>query len=73
MATARISADPVKRAAANPKLELLERLGYIVRGALYAVMGVLALRIALRIGGGKATDLQGSLVSRSATPSESWC
>ena len=62
MATAQISADPVKRAAANPKLELLERLGYIVRGALYTVMGVLALRIALRIGGGKATDLQGSLV-----------
>ena len=68
MATAQISADPVKRAAANPKLELLERLGYIVRGALYAVMGVLALRIALRIGGGRATDLQGSLVSLVSNP-----
>lgn len=52
----------VKRAAANPTLELLERLGYVVRGALYAVMGFLALKIALATPGGKATDLSGSLV-----------
>jgi hypothetical protein len=52
----------VKHVAANPQLELLERLGYVVRGALYAVMGFLALRIALSQPGGKATDLSGSLV-----------
>ncbi|MEA2643952.1 MAG: hypothetical protein QOG08_978 [Chloroflexota bacterium] len=52
----------VKQAAANPTLELLERLGYVVRGALYAVMGFLALKIALATPGGKATDLSGSLV-----------
>ena len=52
----------VKQAAANPQLELLERLGYVVRGVLYAVMGFLALRIALATPGGKATDLSGSLV-----------
>jgi hypothetical protein len=52
----------VKHVAANPQLELLERLGYLVRGALYAVMGFLALRIALSQPGGKATDLSGSLV-----------
>lgn len=52
----------VKQAAANPTLELLERLGYAVRGTLYAVMGFLALRIALATPGGKATDLSGSLV-----------
>jgi hypothetical protein len=52
----------VKHAAANPALELLERLGYVVRGALYAVMGFLALKIALATPGGKATDLSGSLV-----------
>ena len=34
----------------------------MVRGALYAVMGFLALRIALAQPGGKATDLSGSLV-----------
>jgi hypothetical protein len=55
-------AGEVKRAAANPQLELLERLGYVVRGVLYAVMGFLALRIALATPGGKATDLSGSLV-----------
>jgi Domain of Unknown Function (DUF1206) len=52
----------VKHAAANPQLELLERLGYVVRGVLYVVMGFLALRIALATPGGKATDLSGSLV-----------
>ena len=54
--------DEVKQAAANPTLELLERLGYVVRGTLYAVMGFLALKIALATPGGKATDLSGSLV-----------
>jgi hypothetical protein len=52
----------VKQAASNSTLELLERLGYVVRGLLYAVMGFLALRIALATPGGKATDLSGSLV-----------
>jgi hypothetical protein len=52
----------VKQVAANPALELLERLGYAVRGTLYVVMGFLALKIALATPGGKATDLSGSLV-----------
>lgn len=52
----------VKRAATNPVLELLERLGYAARGALYVVMGVLAFRIAVGTTGGQATDLTGSLV-----------
>ena len=56
------STNAVKRAAANPVVELLERLGYVARGALYAVMGLLALGIALGIGGGQTTDLSGSLV-----------
>ena len=48
--------------AGNPQLELLERLGYLARGALYVVMGLLALAVALRVGGGQTTDLTGSLV-----------
>jgi uncharacterized protein DUF1206 len=56
------SASAVKRAAVNPKLEILERLGYAVRGALYAAMGILALRIVLGVAGGQATDLTGALV-----------
>jgi fumarate reductase subunit D len=57
-----------KRLAANPLVEVLERLGYAVRGALYAVMGLLALGIALRIGGGQTTDLSGSLVFLISNP-----
>ena len=60
--------NPVKRAAANPLLALLERLGYVVRGALYAVMGLLALAVALGMVGGKTTDLTGSLLFLTANP-----
>src|SRR5437879_3695652 len=66
MATVQANANSVKheakRAAANPGLELLERLGYIVRGALYIAMGILALRIALSKPDGRAVDLTGSVV-----------
>ena len=54
--------NAAKRAASNPALELLERLGYVVRGALYAVMGLLALKLVLSVAGGATTDLTGSLV-----------
>jgi fumarate reductase subunit D len=60
--------NAVKRAAANPLLDLLERLGYVVRGALYAVMGLLALGIAVGVGGSETTDLSGSLVFLVSNP-----
>ena len=62
MSTVQSGNAAVKRVAANPALELLERLGYVVRGALYAVMGLLALRVVLSVAGGQTTDLTGSLV-----------
>src|SRR5947208_12274665 len=62
MATLQANRHSVKRAAANPGLELLERLGYIVRGALYFVIGLLALRIALSQPDGHEVDLTGSVV-----------
>lgn len=68
MATIQKGASPAKHAAANPVLEFLERTGYVVRGALYAVMGLLALRIALSQPGGAATDLNGSLVFLISNP-----
>ncbi len=68
MASVQAGNNAVKRAAANPLLEFLERLGYVVRGALYAVMGALALRVALNAGGGQATDLSGSLVFLISNP-----
>ena len=68
MATINAGTSAVKRAAENPFLALLERLGYVVRGALYAVMGLLALGVALGIVGGQTTDLSGSLVFLNANP-----
>jgi fumarate reductase subunit D len=68
MATFQAGRNAVKRAAGNPLLDLLERLGYLVRGALYAVMGLLALGIALKITGGQTTDLSGSLVFLISNP-----
>jgi len=68
VATLQAGNQTVKRAAANPALELLERLGYLVRGALYAVMGLLALKIVLSVAGGQATDLTGSLVVMVSNP-----
>jgi hypothetical protein len=68
MATVQRGTNAVKRAAANPALELLERLGYAVRGALYALMGLLALLIVFSVGGGKTTDLTGSLVVLVSNP-----
>jgi hypothetical protein len=68
VATLNSSASAVKRAAVNPRLEILERLGYVVRGALYAAMGILALRIVLGVAGGQATDLSGALVFLVSNP-----
>jgi hypothetical protein len=39
-----------RKAAANPWVERLARLGYGVRGVLYGVMGVLALELAFGVG-----------------------
>jgi hypothetical protein len=68
LATAQVAADPVRHVAADPKLKLLERVGYAVRGLLYIVMGFLVLRIALGQRGGKATDLSGSLLWLTGNP-----
>ncbi len=68
MATAQTGAAAVKRAAASPLFRFLERLGYAARGALYSVMGLLALGIALGLAGGQATDLAGSLKFLIANP-----
>ena len=57
---ARGAESKARRTAQNPALEFLERAGYVVRGVLYAVMGALALGLAVGIGG-SATDPAGSL------------
>lgn len=68
MSTVDRGAGSARQAARNPGLELLERLGYVVRGALYGAMGFLALRLALSQPGGGATDLSGSLLFLISNP-----
>ena len=62
MAIRQTAGNAAERAAGQPVLQLLERVGYVARGALYVVVGVLALKVATSSAGGKATDLTGALV-----------
>jgi len=57
--TARNAERGARRAATNPALELAARAGWVVKGLLYAVMGVLALGVAF--GRARATDQKGSV------------
>ncbi len=59
--------NAAERTVANPALEFLERVGYVVRGVLYAVMGALALGLALGVGG-TATDPTGSVLVIASYP-----
>lgn len=53
-------------AAAHPGVEALLRLGYVVRGLLYGVIGVLALKVVTG-GSGQFTDTQGAIAAVSRT------
>ena len=44
-----------KDAATNPWFERLERLGFVVRGLIYLIIGVLAFQLAIGAGGATAT------------------
>ncbi len=55
------------QAAASPLMEDLMRLGYMVRGLVYGVVGILALQVALGVGGA-INDLQGAIVAMGKTP-----
>jgi Domain of Unknown Function (DUF1206) len=56
-----------KRAAGNPWVERLMRLGYVVRGLIYALIGVLALGTAMGLGG-QTTDPKGGISTMAQTP-----
>jgi hypothetical protein len=66
-----MSSHPAKNAArsarTNPALHFLARLGYAVNGLLHALIGVIAIEIALGIGGGEA-DQSGALSALAGTP-----
>jgi len=51
----------MKQAARKPWVIWLARLGYVVRGLLYIIIGALALRLAMGVGGGTTTDPTGAL------------
>jgi len=72
MATVQSDRNAVKRAAANPLLELLERLGYLVRGTLglTILIGLVAIVVALgqfleAYKANFAKDLKGAEMSQS--------
>ena len=47
--------NKAKRAATNPWVEKLERFGFVIRGLIYIIIGVLALQLAVGAGGATAT------------------
>jgi hypothetical protein len=65
--TARNSGREIKHATANPWLVRLTRLGYLVRGVLYAVIGGIALSLALGAPG-RTPDQRGEIVVLSTNP-----
>jgi len=56
-----------QHAAANPWVERLARFGYAVRGILYAVVGLLAVQVALGAGGA-TTDKHGAIATIGSQP-----
>jgi hypothetical protein len=54
-------------ATTSPIVETLMRLGYVVRGLVYGVIGVLAFQVAIGAGGALA-DTQGAIVALGKTP-----
>lgn len=64
---ARQAARRIEKQAANPWFERATRLGYVVRGFLYALVGVLAIGQALGVGG-QATDMRGGVAAVTDNP-----
>jgi hypothetical protein len=63
----RRAARKVEEHASSPWLERGVRLGYVVRGCLYGIVGVLAIGQALGIGG-QATDMRGGVAAVTDNP-----
>ncbi len=57
----------VRKATTSPLMENLLRLGYIVRGLVYGVIGVLALQVATGTGGA-LTDTKGAIAYLGRSP-----
>ena len=57
----------IQSATTSPLMEKLIRLGYMMRGLVYGVIGLLALQVAIG-SGGKITDQQGAIAALGGTP-----
>ncbi|MEV6151707.1 DUF1206 domain-containing protein [Nonomuraea sp. NPDC052129] len=57
-----------RKAAAHPALNRLARVGLACRGVLYALIGVVAVRIALGEGGGREADKAGAISTVARLP-----
>ncbi len=57
----------VRAAATSPLMEKLIRLGYVARGVVWGVIGLLALQVATG-NGGQLTDQQGAIAAVGHTP-----
>jgi hypothetical protein len=62
VASAKQSARSAGRAARGPGAEVLARLGYVAKGVVYVIIGLLAARVAIG-SGGKTTDTKGALTA----------
>jgi hypothetical protein len=56
------SSKAAHKATTSPLVETLVRLGYVVRGMAYGVIGLLALQVTLG-SGGALTDPQGAIAT----------
>lgn len=57
----------IQSATTSPLMEKLIRLGYMMRGLVYGVIGLLAFQVAIG-SGGKLTDQQGAIAALGGTP-----
>jgi Domain of Unknown Function (DUF1206) len=57
-----------EQVARSPQFEWLARAGLVARGVIYAVIGLLAIKLALGDGGGKTTNQKGALTTISEQP-----
>jgi hypothetical protein len=57
---ARVARASGEKVAHSSGFELLARAGFVARGLIYAIIGILAIKLALGVGG-KATNQQGAL------------
>jgi uncharacterized protein DUF1206 len=62
LAPVRGARSSVERATQSGAFELLARVGFIARGAIYAIIGVLAIELALGVGGA-TTSQRGALAA----------